>query len=487
MDFNHSFKDRYILCVFLIFTLLAIASCGNRKSPTGGPVDNEKPEIIFTEPLELEQIENNEVTIAFSKRMDKNSVESGLYINPPITNLKYIWDKNEVTVRIYEDLKDNTNYQFYLSKSIKCSRNNNLNENTSFTFRNGELQANKLSGYISFDDEDLRTLDFSEIKNINISLRDNDSLLVNEKEIQFSKSLIATNNENLFNTVNSYVFDYLNPGIYYLTAYADINADNKYDFGKDSFFYSELTIPTLQLLNIHLAVQDTVKPDLKSIKAENINKIVLEFNKELAISSNVDIRPSVFIFNDTLNTRVDVIYREHKDNKLHLITSKLDSMIYRTQISGLIDRRGNQKSTIIAYLESQGNPKNDTVRVIDVYPKDGSVVEDLNPEIRINFSDIVFYNSYDSADNEINLVFDFIETETKSKIPFDVIKDKGFEIVLKAKKALTAFNSYTFIIKNESQDINGNQLRLEESNFEIFNNMDDYIYKSQFIVIDSIE
>ncbi len=493
MDFKS--KNFIYSYLFLSLILSLTVSCGNRKSPTGGPVDNTRPEIIFTSPLEYEQITDNQIIIAFSKRMDKNSVESGLYINPPIVNKKLIWNKNEFKIKIREELSENTNYHFFLSKSIKCERNNNLENDILVTFKNGIIQKHKLSGYIRFGEEDIRTLDLKTLEKVFVSFKDKDSLIVFEKEIPFVKDLTISQTDNTSGSMalaNSYSFDYLNSGDYYLSAYADVNKNKRYDFGIDAFFFSEISIPVNQLININLTVQDTVRPNLKSINAISDKKIILEFNKELAISQFEINRPSLFIMNDSTNAIVNVLYREYLNKKLYLITTPLDSVKYKTQISGLIDRRGNQRPTILTFFESKGPVETKKVELINVLPRNGTVIESLTPDIEIEFSDIIFYSSYQSViDKEVNKIeninhnlnIKLFESDSGKEIPLSVEKDKGFTIFLKPGSPLKSFNSYTLYIYKNSKDLNGKEIGLSSKNFRIIEDFEeDVLYKSQFIV-----
>lgn len=459
-----AFKCKITLFIVVLFLI----ACGNRRSPTGGPVDNERPEILFTEPLEFDNIENNRITIAFTKRMDKNSVESGLYINPPIVNKKLKWNKTRLTIEFNEKLKDNTNYTVFLNNTIKCERNNTLNEDILLVFKNGELQKNQISGLVYLGDEEKRNIDITKIREINFSLRDKDSLLV------FVKKLDNINIGQDF-SLNpdgkySYKFNFLNPGKYHLNVYADINENKRFDKGTDPQFYSSILIPSTQYLNVELAVSDTTKPNLKRIINPAKNQLILEFNKEISQQR----RPIIYISNDSTGVMLNILYREYLDNKLYLLTSPMDSLSYKLQLSGLFDRRGNQRQTLVTYFSSFGQSDKVPNQMLSLTPRDGTVVSDLKPLIEISFDKLIFAET---------LNVELRDIENDIKIPLKTVKSKGFDITFTPEVELQEFRSYKFVVKRNSRDFSGNEIVLKKDNFRFSNiRNDDNLIESQFIV-----
>ena len=412
------FKKRF----FLFFIVIFIIACGNRRSPTGGPVDNIKPEIIYTTPLDFEQIVDNQIVISFSKPMDKTSVMNGLSFYPPIINKKMVWDKNTLKITMRENLKINTNLIMNLSKNIKCERNNSFENDQVFVFRNGELQNNKLSGLVVFEDkEDIGS-------EVSFSLLDKDSLLVFNKKI----------------TDLSYSFDFLNSGNYILNAFADKNKNNRYDYGIEPFFTTKFELPIKQMLNINLVIADTVKPNLKKINSLSDNQIILEFNKELARL------PIIFIVDDSTANSPKIIFNELQGESLHIITSQQDSTRYRIQISGLIDKRGNEKNTIITFFDSKGISDEISPKVIESFPKNGAVFREQKPEFSVLFSEILFSD---------NVIITLTEFETNRNIALKSINKAGLKLRYMPLEPLKNFNSYILKISQDTADLSGNTLK----------------------------
>ena len=396
--------------LFICISCLLIFSCGNRRSPTGGPVDLVAPNLAYTIPAEYEQIENNEIILAFSKVMDKTSVVNGLIVSPAYLNKKITWKKNNLHINFTDILPENTNIIVYLNKSIRCDRNNTFDDHIVLTFRNGDLQNNSISGYIYYEESDFN------ITETHISLLDADSLLI------FNKDIIGTH----------YSFDYLNPGFHTLRAYIDIAKNNRYIFGVDPFFRTTMELPINDITNIYLAVADTVKPNLSSLNNPVNNQVILNFNKILASM------PNVYIVDDSTRTSVEILHKELINTQMFLITTPLDSLKYLVQVSGLIDNKGNERELVNSHFDSHGIP--DTIRpqITEVFPRNGSVVDSLLPDISVSFNKIMFKNEIEISLKEI---------ETGETFNLININPAGFKLVYVPEKELRVFNSYQLIIQ----------------------------------------
>jgi hypothetical protein len=411
----------YLRIFSIILTLFLITACGNRRSPTGGPIDSVRPDILFTVPLEYEQITNNEIVIAFSKPMDRASVLTGLMINPPIINRRIVWKKNNLHIHINEPLADDTNVTVFLNRSIRCERLNTFADHTVMVFRNGILQQNSVSGNISFDDGDIYE------HQINIILLDSDSLLV-------------------FHEIVSepfYKFDYLNPGRHIINSFIDLNNNNRFDFGFDASFHSSFTLPIATNIDLQLAVIDTVKPRISSLTSPFNNFINVLFNKELYTT------PDISISDDSTGVKIQIIHTELRDKELFIITSPLDTLEYKMVFSPLTDKRGNVSNEIIRTFETRNASDTNLPQITATSPRNGNVIRDKQPLISITFNKIMF-----ATDIEIRLR----EIESNQNIPLRVNNNAGFTITYTPQNELREFNSYQLIIGNNTKDLNGNQM-----------------------------
>ena len=409
-----------ILVLFVLFCIFFI-SCGNRRSPTGGPIDRVAPEILYTYPLEYEQIENNEIEIAFSKTMDRNSVLNGIVITPSNINKRMSWRRGNLLIKFTDALPEDTNIHVYLNPSIRCDRGNTLTDHTYLTFRNGELQRYDFSGYITLDEEE--TLPLPTI----LTLLDKDSLLV----------------LNRTTTENNYTFSFLNSGRYTLRAYMDKNNNNRFDYTIDPFYRADFELPVAELINLNLTVADTVKPNLRNILNPTNNNLIFSFNKELTQF------PNITVSEDSTGTLVYILYKEMIETNLHLLTTALDTLKYNVVIEDLIDHRGNTRETVLSSFTSNATIDTKPPVITDTFPRNGNVVHELKPEIIIHFDEIML------ADD---VYISLYEVETNINIPLYYLNSAGFSIKYIPINELNGFSSYRLTVHGNTRDNAHNQM-----------------------------
>ena len=412
-------KIKYILGVVAVVFLLI--SCGNRRSPTGGPVDNVRPVILHTTPLEFEQIEGNEIVLGFSKAMDRVSVMSGLHVNPAQLNRKIVWKKNDLHIIFGESLPADTNIILFLNKSIKCERGNFLEDHIVITFKNGELQDNKLSGYITINDTELVG------KDLMATILDKDSLLV------YHTVLSGTN----------FSLDYLNSGKHTLNTFIDLNNNNRFDFSIDASFSRVVELPTTQIINITPTIADTVRPNVRAVSAPFNNQISIEFNKLLARE------PAIFVTDDSTHVRLAILHSEFVDKTLYMLTTQMDSTSYTVQVVGLLDQKGNENTRIERQFYANGLADTRSLTLTDFYPKNGNVLYVKSPTFSATFDKIVFAK---------DVVISLIEMETRQNLSLRALKETALTHEFVPERELREFNTYQFIIHKETKDTAGNEI-----------------------------
>jgi hypothetical protein len=109
--------------LLLFFVLVAIASCANRGTPSGGEKDTEPPQIIKSEPENFSiNFKEKEIRIYFNEYIKIKNLQKQLIISPPMeyqpditplgTASKYI------RIKILDTLQPNTTYAFNFGQSI---------------------------------------------------------------------------------------------------------------------------------------------------------------------------------------------------------------------------------------------------------------------------------------------------------------------------------------------------------------------------------
>jgi len=411
--------------ILSLILVLLLTGCGNKRGPTGGPADLTHPEVLYTSPAEYEQITDNEIVIAFSKVMDKTSVLTGLNVHPQKINKKIHWKKNDLHIVFSEPLPADKNVLVFLNKNIKCERGNTLTDHQILVFKHGTLQTNTLSGFVMSDE------DF-EVKDINYTLLDSDSLLV----------LTHTSSES------SYSFTYLNPGKHSLSAYIDLNKNNRFDYSIDPAFSKNVDLPQVANMSITLAIADTTKPVVTSIISQYNNQVTLKLNKQITSL------PIIYIFNDSTHTEIPILHKELTKEAIYLVTAPLDSLSYRLHLGSLTDSKGNTTTTEQKYFDATGQPSQNTPKIVDTSPKNGNVIRDKNPNISITFDQIIF-----SRDVKVYLK----ETESNRSIQLNPVNSAGLTLIYKPATELQVFNTYLLTISKDTTDNAGNALADDHS------------------------
>ncbi len=138
--------------IILLITFFILIKCATRGYPSGGPEDKTPPEIISTFPAidSLNVKDLDEIIINFSERMNESSVQSALFISPPL-EYEIDWSGgDELTLLLTTDtLQKDQTYVITIGAEAKDSRRNGFKESFQFAFSTGEkLDRGQISGTV---------------------------------------------------------------------------------------------------------------------------------------------------------------------------------------------------------------------------------------------------------------------------------------------------------------------------------------------------
>ncbi len=390
----------------LMIITLFIISCGHKKSPTGGKKDTIKPEIVNIFPEEFSEIKDQNIEVTFSKPIDRTTIFTGLYIYPPILKKKFKWDKNTLIIKIYEELENNTNYYFTFSKKVKGEHKNELSQDYTFIFKKGKLNENRISGNFLYELEEDKN------EPVKINLMTADSIIIFTKEIQDPV----------------YEFDNLNNIEHQIRSYIDKNKNGKYDEEKEPFFKAFIPPQKFSNRDIELVYIDTLKPEIKSAKVLFDDQIELTFSEKIKDFSQIS-----FYIDDSLRTGLSIKANYLENDKLLILSEKMDTLKYVLQILDLEDQKKNivEESSI----KILGKTTQDTIppEIVFVKPRNGSTINNLKPEFEIFFSEIILRENIDVK---------LISSEKKSIIELNNAQDNSKKYLYKPKKKLENYSSY---------------------------------------------
>ncbi len=410
-----------------VFSLLLLSSiiifgCGKAKSPTGGPQDKEALKIVSIFPDHYGSLSDKEIEITFNKEVDKASSLSAFRFYPPLESFDVKTDDNVITLLIKEQLLPDRNYFLTISSILKDTRNNLLENNITYTYSNGKLQDSRLFGDIIYTEEEDKALEKKFI------LLDQDSVTV------FVRNF----------TNDYYDIDGLEYRPYILRSYIDKNNNGRYDIEKEPYFEKNIDSLKTAKVDILLSYADTSRVLSQRASAINNSLVEISLSEELIKWDSLSVR------NEADSTSFPYTSSILENDKLYIITPVQDTLEYRVSIFGLRDK--NENLTQVSRINFKGSTKIDSLalELTEFTPKNGSTVTDSKPQISLRFNKIVL-----SKDIKASLK----ENETNKEIDFDIIASNSFIANIIPKNKLKNFNSYTFTLKEETQDFLGNKLK----------------------------
>ncbi|MBI9032273.1 Ig-like domain-containing protein [bacterium] len=405
----------------LLLSLLITIGCGKAKSPTGGPEDKEPLKIESIFPEAYKSISEKEIEIYFNKEIDQRSSQSAFRFYPPIVDFETKIDDNKINLLINEDLIENRNYYLTISRVLKDTRNNLLENNVTYTYSNGKLQNSRLFGDIIYQKDEDQVLD------IRLILLDQDSITV------FVKNFSG----------HFYDIDALEHRPYIIRSYIDKNNNGRYDIEKEPYFEKFIDSLRTEKADIFLTYVDTSRVVTQRASAISDNLVLVTFSEDLARWDSL----SIMIEADSSNCSFYNTVLE-KD-KISIITAKHDTLDYRISFFNLLDLNNN--ITPVSRISFKGSTRQDTLNlsILDSSPKNGSTVKDNRPEILVRFDKIVL---------EKDIIASLKENETNRFVALEVIESDSYNALFKPQNSLRNFNSYTFTLSEQTRDFNGNKL-----------------------------
>lgn len=409
--------SKLLILLIIIFTV----GCGKAKGPTGGPEDKEPLKIEFISPDSYGSISEGKIELRFNKEIDKRSAQSAFRFYPPLEDYKVKVDDKEITINIEEDLLAKRNYYFTISKVLKDTRNNVLENNITYTYSNGKLNDSRLYGDIIYELEEDKILDKKLI------LLDQDSVTV------FVKNFSG----------DYYDIDGLEHIPYIIRSFIDKNNNDRYDIEKEPYFEKYIDSLKVEKADILLTYVDTSKVIAKRASAISNNLVKVTFSEELTKWDSLSITN---LADTTLFAVKNTVLEE---SELSIITAIQDTLDYQISFYNLLDLHDNL--TPVSRIIFTGSTLQDTLNpaILESSPKNGSTVKTKKPTIKVRFNKII---------KQKDIVATLKENETNKFIDFEISESNSYLAIFQPKTALKNFNSYTFTLSDKTKDYNTNPL-----------------------------
>lgn len=369
-----------ILCSILVY-FIGQLSCAARGRPGGGPKDTTPPVIVETDPKpDSTGLENlNEILIVFSERMNTGSVESSIFVSPP---LEYDIDwsgMDELTIELKDSLRKNQTYVMTIGSGAMDIQKNRLEDSFQFAFSTGEkLDRGEIYGRV---------------------------YKTNAKDVYYIYAYKKVNPDSLNPTMvkadflsqpgpdGSFRLKYLPDSEYRVFVVEDQNKNLLLDAS-----YERVGIPIRDAnidsisgpagpLNFQVTRIDTTIPQVSGARTIDNRTILLRINEFVN-----SLLPENISIIDTLSEKpfnlLAIARNTAEPKQFYVYTSLQDSGCgYRIFIDHLEDTLGNVQ-TDTQWVDIIGNAKEDTTHfeILKVFPPDSTRNLGLSTTISVEFS-----------------------------------------------------------------------------------------------------
>ena len=269
-----------MLKLLIILSILFCWGCANQVPPTGGPKDEDPPQLLSSTPANADRnVEQNIITLTFDEIVVTKSIKEQLIITPRIDfDYEYKIKKSTITFEFEEAFADSTTYTFNFREGLVDLTEGNSAEDMVIAFSTGPLlDTLQISGEVI----DLMT--GKPVEKVVVGIyedTDTSDLFTNEP-------LYFTNTQK----DGSYLFRNIKDGNYRIYAFVDNNKDLICQSDREPYaFYSEVlkldTSLVLRPLTIQHLNVDTLKVNRVQQTGHYVNLIANKYLLEARLSAN---------------------------------------------------------------------------------------------------------------------------------------------------------------------------------------------------------
>ena len=116
-------------------------SCANPVSPSGGPMDEDPPQLVNSEPpLFTKNFNVAKIKITFNEFIQLKDVTNQVIISPPMDEMPDFKVKGKsLIIELNEELKENTTYNIFMGNAVVDLTENNPAANFQYVFSTGDM------------------------------------------------------------------------------------------------------------------------------------------------------------------------------------------------------------------------------------------------------------------------------------------------------------------------------------------------------------
>ncbi len=205
-----------------ILLVLLFYACAHVVSPTGGPQDEDPPEVVRSTPPNFSaNFDGDEIRIFFNEFVELRNIRQQLLVSPPLETMPEVRIRGRsIVMEIEEELRPNTTYNFFFGDAIRDITEGNAIPNFQFVISTGDhVDSLSLGGRV------MNAYNLRPEEGVYVMLYDRifDSVPYLERPVYLAK----TDEEGLFNISN------MAGGEYLMFSLDDQNYNFKYDLPEE--------------------------------------------------------------------------------------------------------------------------------------------------------------------------------------------------------------------------------------------------------------
>lgn len=402
------------------------SSCATPSMPTGGPRDEEGPEITETEPeTGTTNFSDREIILHFSEFIERSSLPQALTVEPDI-GIQYNidWGRKSVKIVFNKDIPDSTTLILTVGTELSDLHSNEMGASQKIAVSTGpEIDEGKLYGRIIG-------------ANSGEGIEGERVLLYREPfEYQDKADYIASTD-----TSGVFQFEYLAEGTYQAIWVDDRNRNKIWEeeqeraqpFNQEFIELEQAEEDTLGVLFV--AAEDTTRPVLQGVGLFSSQRLRMRFSKGIELTDSTTIS-----ITDTLENHIGKAYPLYNlpDKPYVLFAQSEDKLqeeqTYGIDLGGIVDMQANPLAD--AKLQFTGSSQEDTTQqriitrnnISGYFPKDTIKVVYANP---ISSDDIIdslkvvegteLYEEWPNASIYRNILQIFPENSWKEGVSYEL-------------------------------------------------------------------
>ncbi len=218
---------------FIIIACLVLYSCANIVAPTGGPRDEDPPEVLSSNPPNFSpNFTSTQIRVFFNEFIQLKDINQKLLVSPPFEKQPEVRLRGKsIIIRFDETLRENTTYNFFFGDAIIDNNEGNPIPNFQFVFSTGPYVDS-----LSIDGRITDAFTRKPVQGVYVMLYDNfsDSVPYLERPVYLAK----TDKEGYFGISN------IRQGNYKIFALEDLNANFRFDLPNERIaFLDSIVVP----------------------------------------------------------------------------------------------------------------------------------------------------------------------------------------------------------------------------------------------------